>query len=252
MDKTALVGRVALVTGGGSGLGLAIAASLAEAGASVVIAGRRADMLEEAVARVGVERCRAVAGDVTRAADRRRMVAYAVETFAAPVSILVNNAGIHLKKPAMETTDEEFESVMQTHVNAAFALAREVAAPMRRTGQGSILFIASMASLMGIPQIVAYTAAKSAILGITRALAAEWSPDIRVNAITPGWIDTPMLHRAMNADPERRRRVLARTPMQAFGMASDIGSAAVFLSSDAARFITGTALVVDGGASIGL
>ena len=117
---------------------------------------------------------------------------------------------------------------------------------------GSILFITSMAAIFGIPQVVAYTAAKSACTGMVRALATELSPHgVRVNAIAPGWIETDMTRKAMDGDPERRRKILGRTPMGRFGETDDIGQAAVFLCSPAAKFITGVVLPVDGGASIG-
>jgi gluconate 5-dehydrogenase len=113
--------------------------------------------------------------------------------------------------------------------------------------------MASMGSIMGLPQASAYSAAKSALLGLTRSLAAEWSPKgIRVNAIAPGWIETPMLKQAMAADPQRQAKVLGRTPLNCFGAPEDIAYASVYLSSPAARFVTGSCLVVDGGASIGL
>ena len=119
-------------------------------------------------------------------------------------------------------------------------------------GSGSILFLASMASLFGIPQVVAYSAAKSAYVGMVRALATELSPHgVRVNAIAPGWIETEMTRKAMDGDPERKRKILSRTPMGRFGTAEDVGMAAVYLSSPAARFVTGVVLPVDGGASIG-
>jgi len=123
---------------------------------------------------------------------------------------------------------------------------------MMERGHGNILFTASMASLFGIPYVVAYSAAKSAYLGLVRTLATEVSSHgVRVNAIAPGWIETPLFGRTVAGDPERSRRILQRTPMGRFGDPEDVGWAAVYLSSPAARFITGTVLTVDGGVSIG-
>ena len=123
---------------------------------------------------------------------------------------------------------------------------------MMRHKAGSILFIASMASLFGIPKVVAYSAAKSAYLGMVRAMATELSPHgVRVNAIAPGWIETDMSRAAMKADPEREKKILSRTPMGCFGEPDDVGMAAVYLCSPAAKFITGVVLPVDGGVSIG-
>ncbi|TWU37378.1 SDR family NAD(P)-dependent oxidoreductase [Novipirellula artificiosorum] len=247
-----LNGEIALVTGGGTGLGRAIAISLADAGAKVCIAGRRREPLAAVVEAIGEDRCCAVCGDVTKAEDRAAMIAAARDTFANPISILVNNAGINIKKPALEVEDALFQQVMEIHVNAAFALSRDVAPSMLKNRRGSILFLASMASYMGVPQIVSYTAAKCAVVGLTRALAAEWSADgVRVNAVAPGWIESPMTSKALDSDPQRKQKVFSRTPMGSMGKPNDIGRAIVFLCSADAGFITGQVLPVDGGASIG-
>ncbi len=169
-----------------------------------------------------------------------------------PISCLVNNAGIHLKKPAIETTPEEFQKVLTTHVLGAHALVRAVAPGMIERKTGSILFTASMASLFGIPLVVAYSAAKTAHLGMVRTLATELSQHgIRVNAIAPGWIETEMSAKAMAGDPARKQKILGRTPMAKFGAPSDVGWAAVYLASPAGGFVTGVVLPIDGGASIG-
>ena len=245
-----LEGEVALITGGGTGLGLAIARCMASAGARVVLAGRRASVLREAAAAIGPQ-AGSVVCDVTRFKDAARIVAKA-EALSGPITILVNNAGIHLKKPALETSDAEFLSVLKTHVLGSHALTRAVLPGMLRRRHGSILFVASMASLFGIPNVFAYSAAKSAYMGMVRALATEVSPTgVRVNAIAPGWIETDMSRRAMDGDPARKRRILARTPLGRFGEPDDIGAAAVYLCSPAAKFVTGAVLPVDGGGSIG-
>jgi len=246
-----LDGETALITGGGTGLGFGIATCMVAAGAKVVLAGRREEELAKAVAELG-DAASYVVHDITLL-DRAGDLASAAETSAAsPISILVNNAGIHIKKPAIETTPEEFQSVLTTHVCAAHALNRAILPGMIARGQGSILFTASMASLFGIPLVLAYSAAKSAYVGMTRALSTEVSPHgIRVNAIAPGWIESPMLLKAMAGDENRKNKILGRTPMGRFGQPQDIGWAAVYLTSPAARFVTGVVLPVDGGASIG-
>jgi gluconate 5-dehydrogenase len=189
--------------------------------------------------------------DVTRLDSLPRLVAQ-VEAQAGPLSILVNNAGVHLKKPALATSDQEFTSLVQIHLFAAFGLAREAAKGMLAREKGSILFIASMASLFGIPEITAYSAVKSAVLGLTRTLAVEWSGrGVRVNAVVPGWIDVGMARITLERDPERKARILARTPLGRLGSPEDVGWAAVYLCSPAASFVTGSALVVDGGAAVG-
>lgn len=246
-----LKGETALVTGGGSGIGLAIGGCLAAAGARVVLVGRREAELAKAAALAG-ERAFALSWDVT-ALDRADELVRAAEDLAgSPVSVLVNNAGIHLKKAAVDTTAEEFQSVLQTHVLASHALTRAVLPQMMERGHGSVLFIASMASLFGIPLVVAYAAAKSAHLGMVRTLASEvGGSGVRVNAIAPGWIETAMSRQAMQDDAGRERKILGRTPLRRFGTPADVGMAAVYLCSPAARFVTGAVLPVDGGASIG-
>jgi gluconate 5-dehydrogenase len=245
-----LSGRAALVTGGGSGLGLGMARCLAAAGAKVVLVGRREAELRAAAADLG-PLAYPLSGDIT-APDGPARIAAAAEALVGPLSILVNNAGVHLKKAAVETSDAEFAAVLNTHVNAAFALTRAVAPGMLARGDGSILFIASMTTLIGMPRVVAYSAAKAAYGGIVRALASEFGPQgVRVNAIAPGWIESPMLRQALSGDPAREAKILARTPMARFGDPDDIGHAAVYLASPAARFVNGVVLPVDGGASIG-
>ena len=152
----------------------------------------------------------------------------------------------------MEETPDEYRSLFDTHVVGAAALARAVAPGMFEQGRGSIVFITSMTALFGIPEVAAYTAAKSALSGLVRALAVEWSGrGVRVNAIAPGWIETPMSHHALDADPQRKDRILRRTPMGRLGEPDDVGWAAVYLCSPQAKFVTGQQLAVDGGVSIG-
>jgi gluconate 5-dehydrogenase len=243
-----LRGEVALVTGGGTGLGLGIAESFVTAGARVVLVGRRAAVLAKSAKKLG-RAATFEAHDVTDVEAAEALVAR-VKQQVGPISILVNNAGIHLKKPAVDTTPAEFNAVLQTHVVAAFSLSRAVLPAMIKRKHGSILFTASMASLFGLPLIVAYSAAKSAYLGMVKSLASEVSHHgVRVNAIAPGWIESDMLRQALAGDTERTSRILGRTPMNRFGTAEDIGLAATFLCSPAARFITGVILPVDGGAS---
>lgn len=245
-----LDGQLALITGGGSGLGLAMARCMASAGAGVILAGRDEEKLKEATSSIG-HQAAYISHDVTRLEEAPALVQQVTERFG-PISILVNNAGIHLKKPAIQTTEEEFLQVLTTHVLGSHALSRAVAPGMMERKSGAILFIASMASLFGIPQVVAYSAAKSAYVGMVRAMATELSPHgVRVNAIAPGWIETDMSRAAMKGDPTREQKILGRTPMGRFGEPEDVGMAAVYLCSPAAKFVTGVILPVDGGVSIG-
>jgi NAD(P)-dependent dehydrogenase (short-subunit alcohol dehydrogenase family) len=246
-----LDGQVALITGGGTGLGLGIAQCMADAGAKVVLVGRREAELKEATRSIG-SAATFVSHDVTQLDRAADLISTAEQQAGAPIDILVNNAGIHLKKPAEATTPAEFQSVLTTHVCAAQALISAVLPGMLKRQRGNILFTASMASLFGIPLVLAYSAAKSAYVGMTRSLASEVSGrGVRVNAIAPGWIESAMLRKALAGDEARTNKILSRTPMGSFGEAADIGNAAVFLCSPAAKFITGVVLPVDGGASIG-
>ena len=245
-----LAGRVALITGGGTGIGLEIARCMATAGATVIITGRREAVLQEAAAEIG-EGAHFVVNDITDLAGLDGLVAQ-VEAEHGPLDILVNNAGINLKKPALEVTDEDFSRIIHTNLSAVFALTRAAAQRMVARRSGVILMISSMAAYYGIDRVVAYAASKSAVEGMVKVLASEFSKDgVRINAIAPGFIETAMSRTAMNSDPERRDRAMRRTPMGKFGQPSDIGHAAVFLASDGARYITGASLPVDGGNSIG-
>jgi len=250
-DPFRLDGQTALITGGGTGLGLGIARCMARAGARVIIVGRRRQVLEEAAATIGAL-ASFVEHDVNDLKSAPALVEKCVANTGTAPTILVNNAGIHLKKFALETSEDEFMAVIKTHVLGSFSLTRAVAPRMVEQKSGSIIFIASMASLFGIPQVIAYSAAKSAYLGMVRTLATELSPQgVRINAIAPGWIDSAISRGAFKGDPARAERVLSRTPMHQLGEADDIGNAAVYLSSPAAKFITGAVLAVDGGISIG-
>jgi len=245
-----LKGEVALITGGGTGIGLAMAHAMHAAGAQVVLVGRREAELAAAVKELGAGAAHAV-HDVNQLELAPELVAR-VEKAHGPVTCLVNNAGQNLKKPAVETTAEELEAIVRTHIFGAHALVRAVAPGMIARKHGSILFTASMASIFGIPNVIAYTAAKSAMVGLVRGYAVEFSPHgVRVNAIAPGWIDTAMSRKAFEGDPARKNKILSRTPMAKLGVTEDIGWAAVYLTSPAANFVTGVILPVDGGVSIG-
>lgn len=227
-----------------------MASCFCAAGATVVITGRRDDVLKEAAQQLGPNAF-AEQYDVTDFRGAGSLMERIERQYGVP-NILVNNAGTHVKKTIEDHTVEEFHGILATHVEGAFALTRAVVPLMKRAGGGSILFIASMSSIIGVPNIVAYSAAKAAYLGMVRSLASELGPfNIRVNAIAPGWIETPMLRVALANDPQRQEKILARTPQQRFGTPEDIGWAAVYLNSPAASFVNGVVLPVDGGASIG-
>jgi NAD(P)-dependent dehydrogenase (short-subunit alcohol dehydrogenase family) len=225
--------QLALVTGGGTGLGFGVCHAMAEAGARVVMTGRREDVLRDACGRLGGG-AQYMLHDVADLHSIPSLVEE-VEARFGPLHILVNNAGNHLKKPAVETTDDEFSAVLQTHLFGAFALTRECARRMIARRSGAIVMIASMTSLFGIPSVSAYGAAKSAVAGLTRLLATEFSPHgVRINAVAPGWFDTALNRQAFAGDPDRLQKILSRTPLGRVGEPLDVGYAAVYLCSPAA------------------
>jgi len=249
-EAFSLRGEVALITGGGTGIGLAMARAMHSAGARVALVGRREAELQAAVASLGAGAF-AFAHDVTDFAGAAGLVER-VTREVGPITCLVNNAGIHLKKPAVETTPEEFQKVLNTHIVGAHALTRAVAPGMMERKHGSILYTGSMASIFGIPLVIAYTAAKTAMVGLVKGYSTEFAAHgVRVNCIAPGWIETEMSRKALDGDPARKAKIFGRTPMGGMGQPEDIGWAAVYLASPAAKFVTGVVLPVDGGASIG-
>ena len=241
----------AIVTGGGSGIGLAIARKLVSLGVTTIIVGRDAQKLDNAKKSLG-ELCIPYTFDLSNLAGIPAMIKDLEQRFGN-ISILVNNAGINMKKEFTEVTDEDFQKIFHTNVSAMFTLSREVVKHMIATEtKGSIINISSMASQYGIPKVIAYTASKSAIEGMTRAMATELSPKgIRVNCIAPGFIATDMSAKALDSDPERKAKAMGRTPMGFMGQPSDVADAAAFLALEQSAYITGVVLPVDGGNSIG-
>lgn len=244
-----LDGKLALVTGGGTGIGFGIASKFIEAGARVIIIGRREHVLKEAIQKLGKNAFYRVM-DITKLDEIPNFVAN-IQSAHGTVDVLVNNAGKHLKAHAFDTSDEEFSSVLQTNLISVFSLSREIAKNMKQHNTaGSILMISSMTAIMGMDRVVAYSTAKTGILGMMRAMVADFSRyDIRVNAIAPGWIESDMLHQALDGDPERKAKVMGRIPLDHLGEPEDVSKAALFLASDAAKYISGVLLPVDGGAA---
>jgi NAD(P)-dependent dehydrogenase (short-subunit alcohol dehydrogenase family) len=242
--------RIAVVTGGASGLGLAITKKFTENNIFTIIIGRDEQKLKATSHSLG-ENCEYTVLDVTQLASIPQFV-QKVKDQKGKIDILVNNAGINLKKEFTEVTDEEFQKILLTNLTSVFTMSREVAKVMIPRGKGNIINISSMAAHYGIPKVVAYTASKSGIEGMTRAMAVELSPHgINVNCIAPGFINTPMSFKALNNDTERKDRILKRTPMGKLGNPEDVANTAFFLASCDAAFITGANIPVDGGNSIG-
>ena len=242
--------KLAIVTGGASGLGLATTKKLVENNIKTIIIGRNEQNLADVAEGLG-ELCLYKVFDLSNLQGIPQLV---TEITAAhrQIDILVNNAGINQKKPLTEVTDQDFQNIIQTNLTSVFVLSREVVKEMLKVKAGVIINISSMAAQYGIPYVIAYTAAKSAIEGMTKAMAVELSPNgIRVNCVAPGFIATNMSAKAMNNDPERKQRALSRTPMGKFGDPEDVAEAILYLASDAAKYVTGVILPVDGGNSIG-
>jgi NAD(P)-dependent dehydrogenase (short-subunit alcohol dehydrogenase family) len=242
--------KIAIVTGGSSGLGYATVKKFTENNIFTFVIGRDEEKLKKACAEFG-KNSQAVVFDVTQL-DKIPALIKKLADQKGRIDILVNNAGINQKKPLVEVTDEEFQKIIHTNVSSVFSFSREVAKLMIAQKNGCIINISSMAAQYGLPGVISYTASKTAIDGMTRAMAVELSPlGIRVNAIAPGFIFTKMSSAALDSDPQRKQKVLSRTPMGKLGMPEDVANAALFLASDESSFMTGTVIPVDGGNSIG-
>jgi NAD(P)-dependent dehydrogenase (short-subunit alcohol dehydrogenase family) len=242
--------KIAIITGGGSGIGLAIATKFVEEKFTTIIVGRDQQKLDAAQQKLGAL-CVPISCDLTDLNALPKLVEDIINKHGK-IDVLVNNAGINMKKEFTEVSNEDFQRILLTNVTAVFALSREVVKYMLQKGAGSIINISSMASQYGIPKVIAYTASKAAIEGMTKAMAVELSPKgIRVNCIAPGFIATDMSAKALNNDPERKQKVMSRTPMGYMGDPSDIANAAVYLANGGAKYVTGVVLPVDGGNSIG-
>ena len=242
--------QIAIVTGGAAGLGLAITRKLVQEGIHVVMIGRNEGNLKTVAAELG-ELCSYRVYDLQQLAGIPALVDGIVAEHQQ-VDILVNNAGINMKKPFLEVTDADFARIIETNLYAVFAISRETIKHMVKAESGSVVNISSMASQYGIPKVIAYSAAKTGIEGMTRAMATELSPlGIRVNCVAPGFIKTAMSAKALDEDPERKHKVFSRTPMGKMGDPDDVAEAVYYLCSKAAKYVTGIVMPVDGGNSIG-
>ena len=240
--------RVAVVIGGTSGIGLAIAKGMAEAGATVVPTSRRADQVESAaqeIEQLGKQTLR-VTSDV---ADRESLEKLLVETTKAfgKVDILVNSAGRTKRAPTLDFSEEDWNAIVDINLTGTLRSAQVFGRHMLARKSGSIINIASLSTFVALYEVAAYSASKAAVASLTKSLALEWSQHgVRVNAIAPGVFRTPLNEKLLD-ETERGKEFLLRTPMRRFGKVEELAGAAVFLASDAASFVTGEVLVVDGG-----
>ena len=241
--------KTAIVTGGNSGLGFATAKKLCDNGVKTYIIGRSKEKTEDACREIG-ENAIPVIFDLNDLDGIPAMIETITQN--GPIDILVNNAGINLKKEFLEVTNEEFMSIVHTNVLSVFAVSKAVVQNMKDNKGGNIVNISSMASQYGLPKVIAYSASKGAIEAMTRAMAVELAEfGIRINCVAPGFIKTKMSAKALDSDPERKNKVLGRTPMGILGDPSDIADAVYYFASSESKFTTGTILPVDGGNSIG-
>lgn len=247
-DCLSIEDRVAVVVGGTSGIGRALAVGLAQNGAHVVVAGRRMSEIENTAAEIEATGRRTVrqAADATK---RKSLDALCDTVMAAfgRVDILINAAGYTLKEPTATLTEEKWSALLDTNLTGVLRACQAFHAGLARSGRGRIINIASLGSYLSFHQVAAYCAAKTAVLSLTRSLACEWAGDnIAVNAIAPGVFPTEMNQRLVTGTA-RGKEILMRTPMRRFGRPEELVGVAVMLASDAAGFLTGQCIAVDGG-----
>lgn len=240
-----LTGRVAVVTGANTGIGQAIAVALASAGADIVLVGRSA-MTQTRALLNGGGCVHEITADLSTTAPLQGIVDETVARFGA-LHILVNNAGIIRRADSTDYTEADWDAVVDTNLKSLFFLSQAAGRHMITRGSGKIVNVASLLSLQGGIRVPAYTASKSGVAGLTRLLACEWAAKgVQVNAIAPGYVATNNTA-ALQADEKRSAEILGRIPAGRWGRPEDIGGAAVFLASDAADYVNGVVLPVDGG-----
>jgi NAD(P)-dependent dehydrogenase (short-subunit alcohol dehydrogenase family) len=249
LDTFRLDGRVAFVTGASRGFGRVIAQAYAEAGADLVVCSRSETEITAAAAAIAEatgRRCLGLAADVTDPAAVDRAVGAVLESYGR-LDILVNNAGVNLRRPIEEFSDEEWRRVVGTNLDGTFYCCRAAARPMKERRRGRVINVASMMGVASLPGRVPYTAAKAGVCALTRTLALEWAPHgINVNALCPGPFLTEM-NQPLAQNPEQFEFFRSRIPLGRFGNPPEVAGAALFLASDAASFVTGSSLFVDGG-----
>lgn len=242
-----LTGKVVFVTGGTSGIGRALVEGLAEAGADVVPASRRPEQVEDSAAAVEARgrRTARVLTDVTRRDSLEAALQATLDAFGR-VDVLVNCAGRTKRQPTLEVTDEDWLGIMETNLNGTFRACQVFGRHMLERGKGRIVNIASLGSFVALYEVAAYSASKAAVASLTKSLAVEWGPrGVNVNAIAPGVFPTDLNRKLL--DSPRGHELLARTPLKRYGRVEELAGACIFLSSDAASFVNGEVLTVDGG-----
>ena len=247
-SRLELDGKVAVVIGGTSGIGLAIAKGLAEAGADVVPTARRSEVVETAAAEIEQRGRRSlrVSSDVSDRASLQQVLDESIKAFGK-VDILVNSAGRTKRAPTIDFSEEDWDSIIDTNLTGTLRAAQVFGRHMLERESGSIINIASLSSFVALYEVAAYSASKAAVASLTKSLAIEWGPrGVRVNAIAPGVFRTALNQKLLD-ETERGREFLMRTPMGRFGNVDELAGAAIFLASDAASFVNGEIIAVDGG-----
>jgi len=244
-----LAGKVALVTGGNGGIGLGMAKGMADAGATIIIAGRNKTKAQAALKALG-GKSEFVEFDALDEKSCKDAVDKTAQKLGR-LDILVNNAGTTVRKQPQDLTTADWNMVMTTNLTSAFQCSQAAYPHMKKLNAGKIINIGSMMTLFGAPYAAPYAASKGGIVQMTRAMATAWAKDnIQVNSILPGWIDTDLTRAAREQVAGLNERVLARTPAQRWGLPDDFAGIAVFLASRASDFVSGTAIPIDGGYSI--
>jgi len=247
-SRLELNSKVAVVIGGTSGIGLAIAKGMAEAGADVVPTSRRPEQVESAASDIesrGRKTLR-ISSDVSDRASLQNVLDESIKAFGK-VDILVNSAGRTKRAPTLEFTEEDWNNIIDTNLTGTLRAAQVFGRHMLERKYGSIINIASLSTFVALYEVAAYSASKAAVASLTKSLAIEWSQHgVRVNAIAPGVFRTPLNEKLLD-ETERGREFLVRTPMRRFGKVEELAGAAIFLASDAASFVNGEVLTVDGG-----
>jgi 2-dehydro-3-deoxy-D-gluconate 5-dehydrogenase len=254
MNLFDLSGKVAVITGGNGGIGLGMAQGIASCGASIVIAGRNEDKAAIALKTLHDGGTEAVffTADVTKKAECQALMTRTHEKYGR-LDILVNNAGTSIRKMPQDFSEEEWHHVLDTNLTSAFLCSQAAYPAMQQAGGGKMINIGSMMSLFGAPYATPYAASKGGIVQMTRAMATAWAKDnIQVNAVLPGWIDTDLTKRARQQVQGLHDSVEKRTPHGRWGTPADMAGIAAFLAGPASDFVTGTAIPVDGGFSIGM
>ncbi|MEW6661450.1 MAG: glucose 1-dehydrogenase [Bacillota bacterium] len=247
LDKFSLKGKVALVTGGGRGLGKGIALGLAGAGADVVVAARSTDELTQTAEELRVLGTNSASYqvDMLQVTEINKMIDWVAEKYGA-LDILVNGAGINLRKPTVEMTEADWDRVLGINLKGVFFASQAAAKIMLKQGKGKIINIASLSSIIGIPNIIPYCSSKGGVVQMTKGMAVEWAPKINVNAIGPGYFRTAMTEDLFLREGWEQN-ALRRIPQGRTGVPADLAGAAVYLASEASDYVTGQVIYVDGG-----